>query len=296
MKPGIILLLFVFCCGVPLQQAWSQKVMIQVGADGSLIIQPDKKPSPKLLPPASNNFVDLIMSQGKMIVLRSSGKKWTGKTPVIVTNRQKPPAISSSACPALTRTADSFSDIVSKHASQHGIDARLVQLVIKHESGFNSQAVSPKGARGLMQLMPGTATMLGVSDPFDAEQNIAGGIKYLKQCLERFNNDVALALAAYNAGPENVSRYQGVPPFAETRNYVTSIMRDYTGQTPSLPKTSPESSPVTSSPPPTAAAAGKKSGKPTHPLACLSPLYVGGSGKVNLTQVGKIKIITITEN
>ncbi len=92
--------------------------------------------------------------------------------------------------------------VIEKYARQYGVDEDLVWAVIRQESGFNPRAVSPKGAMGLMQLMPGTAAMLGVSDAFDVEQNVAGGIKYLEQCLNQFNQDVPLALAAYNAGPE----------------------------------------------------------------------------------------------
>ncbi len=119
---------------------------------------------------------------------------------------------------------------VKKYAEQHGVDEDLVWAVMRHESGFNPQAVSPKGAMGLMQLMPGTASLMGVDDPFDAEQNIAGGIKYLDLCLSRFNHDIALALAAYNAGPQNVARYQGCPPFPETRQYVAVVLKTYAGQ------------------------------------------------------------------
>ena len=125
--------------------------------------------------------------------------------------------------------------LIKKHARLHGVDARLVWAVIRHESGFNPQAVSPKGAMGLMQLIPGTAALMGVSDPFDVEQNISGGVRFLKLCLPKFNNNVVLALAAYNAGPENVTKYQGCPPFAETRNYVLKVMRDYTGKDIALP-------------------------------------------------------------
>jgi hypothetical protein len=120
--------------------------------------------------------------------------------------------------------------VIEKYAQQYGVDQDLVWAVIRQESGFNVQAVSPKGAMGLMQLMPGTAAMMGVSDAFDVEQNIAGGVKYLERCLSQFNQDVSLALAAYNAGPDNVVKYQGCPPFPETRQYVASILRAYAGE------------------------------------------------------------------
>jgi len=120
--------------------------------------------------------------------------------------------------------------VIEKYAQQYGVDQDLVWAVIRQESGFNPHAVSPKGAMGLMQLMPGTAAMLGVSDAFDVEQNIAGGIKYLERCLSQFNQDVSLALAAYNAGPNNVVKYQGCPPFAETRHYVASVLQAYGGE------------------------------------------------------------------
>ncbi len=125
--------------------------------------------------------------------------------------------------------------LINKYARMHGVDPRLVWAVMRHESGFNPQAVSPKGAMGLMQLIPSTAALMGVSDPFDVEQNINGGVKYLKLCLAKFNNNVIWALAAYNAGPDNVSKHQGCPPFAETRNYVLKVMRDYTGKIIDIP-------------------------------------------------------------
>jgi soluble lytic murein transglycosylase-like protein len=102
-----------------------------------------------------------------------------------------------------------------------------VNSVIHAESGFNSRAVSPKGARGLMQLMPGTANQLGVNDAFDPQSNVAGGSRYLRELLERYNFDLVKALAAYNAGPQRVEQYRGVPPFRETRAYVARIVHEY---------------------------------------------------------------------
>ena len=95
---------------------------------------------------------------------------------------------------------------IQKNARAYGVDESLVWAVVRRESGFNPAAVSPKGAMGLMQLMPGTAAAVGVTDPFDVDQNIAGGIKYLVSCLKQFNGDIGLALAAYNAGPAECGR------------------------------------------------------------------------------------------
>ena len=118
---------------------------------------------------------------------------------------------------------------IQKNARAYGVDESLVWAVVRQESGFNPAAVSPKGAMGLMQLMPGTAAAVGVTDPFDVDQNIAGGIKYLVSCLKQFNGDIGLALAAYNAGPDNVVKYQGCPPFAETIHYVAAVLQNYVG-------------------------------------------------------------------
>jgi hypothetical protein len=114
--------------------------------------------------------------------------------------------------------------LIKKLAKRHGVDENLIRAVLAKESGGNPLAVSPKGAMGLMQLMPETAMSMGVQDPFNPEQNLAGGVKYLKYCLSRFNQDRTLALAAYNAGPEAVQKYGGVPPYPETQQYVASII------------------------------------------------------------------------
>lgn len=129
-------------------------------------------------------------------------------------------------------------ELIRKHSIHRGVDPDLAHAVARQESGLNPRAVSPRGAMGLMQLMPGTAALMGVSDPFDPEQNIIGGIKYLRLCLTRFDGDTAKALAAYNAGPGNVEKYAGCPPFPETREYVERVLRAYTGQagpTPGVP-------------------------------------------------------------
>lgn len=120
-----------------------------------------------------------------------------------------------------------LTSIIEREARRNGLDPLLVELVIRHESNFDPYAHSPVGALGLMQLMPETAANLGVSDPFDPAQNVAGGTAYLADQVHRFG-DVRLALAAYNAGPGAVERYGGVPPYAETQSYVASIYREYT--------------------------------------------------------------------
>lgn len=117
-----------------------------------------------------------------------------------------------------------FSDLVRAAASEYGISKALIKAVIHVESGFNPQAVSPKGAQGLMQLMPATAKFLEVKDPFSPRDNIFGGARFLSYLLQRYQGNVRLALAAYNAGEDDVERYRGVPPFPETQAYVSKVM------------------------------------------------------------------------
>jgi len=118
-------------------------------------------------------------------------------------------------------------DLVTSTSGRYHLDPDLVNSVIRAESGFNAKAVSPKGAQGLMQLMPSTASKLGVSNAFDPRANVDGGTRYLRELLERYNFDLLKALAAYNAGPARVQQYHGVPPYYETRAYVSKIVRDF---------------------------------------------------------------------
>jgi len=139
--------------------------------------------------------------------------------------------------------------LIQKYANQHGVDASLVRAVMRHESGFNPHAVSPKGAQGLMQLMPGTAALMGVQNPFDPEQNIAGGVGYLRYCLDQFQQSVPLAVAAYNAGPARVAKSGGVPTIPETQTFVNNVMGTYGGRTPTpTPAPPPESAKTVTKP------------------------------------------------
>jgi soluble lytic murein transglycosylase-like protein len=120
-----------------------------------------------------------------------------------------------------------LNQVVNSASAAYHLDPDLVNSVIHAESGFNSHAVSPKGAQGLMQLMPETAGRLGVIDAFDPQSNVAGGSRYLRELLEHYNFDLIKALAAYNAGPKRVEQYKGVPPYSETRAYVARIVHEY---------------------------------------------------------------------
>jgi len=120
-----------------------------------------------------------------------------------------------------------YGSIINQASKRFGIDAHFIRAIIKAESGFDHKATSSKGAQGLMQLMPGTANDMAVEDPFDPEENIFGGARYFSLLLKRFKNDKILALAAYNAGPEAVESYKGVPPFPETKAFVKRVMDYY---------------------------------------------------------------------
>lgn len=124
-------------------------------------------------------------------------------------------------------SSDKYDHYISLAARAYNVSFPLVKAVIKVESNFNPRAVSPKGAQGLMQIMPGTAKILKVYDPFDPRENIMGGTRYLRMLLDRFDGKLTLALAGYNAGPLKVEQYKGIPPYKETQNYVRKVLRYY---------------------------------------------------------------------
>jgi Transglycosylase SLT domain len=135
--------------------------------------------------------------------------------------------LSAPAAGKMHTTSQPMTEVINAVSSRHHLDPDLINSVIHAESGFNPRAVSRKGAQGLMQLMPQTASRLGVVNSFDPGDNLEGGTRYLRELLERYNFDLIKALAAYNAGPQRVEQYHGVPPYVETQAYVARIIRDY---------------------------------------------------------------------
>lgn len=163
----------------------------------------------------------------KRVLKESSPASKAKKTRTQVRVSKASPSVSG---PQSAGSPDSYSDLIATAAGQHGIDAALVKSIIRVESNFNPWAVSRKGAMGLMQLMPETAARYGVRDAFNPTQNIAGGVRYLRDLFEMFGGNLSYVLAAYNAGEQNVLKWNGIPPFAETQDYVRKVTRHYTGR------------------------------------------------------------------
>lgn len=170
--------------------------------------------------PAQAQIYSWRDESGRLVV---SNKPREGSAPVVSYAVPKAEAVRATRS-APASQARLYDEVIVEHSRMHNIRPDLVRAVVQVESAFNPYAVSPKGAQGLMQLMPDTARELGVSNPFNPFENIKAGVRYLRQLLDRYNNDEVLALAAYNAGPKAVAKYgEKVPPYRETQNYVTKV-------------------------------------------------------------------------
>jgi len=158
------------------------------------------------------------------VVVRADGTK-------LITNLPEVPQAAAAPSRAVSsrKVPKDLSDLITQHSRAVELDPDLVRAVVRVESDFNPRALSHKGAMGLMQLMPDTARGLSVADPYDPAQNLAGGTQYLRDLVDRFDGSLELALAGYNAGPEAVKRYGGIPPYRETRDYVQRVMDLYGG-------------------------------------------------------------------
>ena len=220
---------------------------------------------PAAVPPAPSTTTIAVLANGftlefdhrqvrdniTRLFLTSAGDSYVDVATDQITNLQPgPPRVAPVAAPQ-PAPPPTIDQILTQAGDKHALDADFLRSVIRAESGFNARAVSPKGAQGLMQLMPGTASSLGVKNSFDPAANVDGGARYLRELLQRYHGDVAKALAAYNAGPQRVDRFRGVPPYGETRAYVTRIIRDFNRQK-LAPRTKPAASvhprPASSSP------------------------------------------------
>ena len=176
---------------------------------------------------ASSDVYKYIDENGVICYTDSPLGKKTQK--VLVYKDRKPPAVNIKAEKSPGMKTD-YSHYIQKAAQKYEIEPELIHAVIRTESNGNHRAVSRKGAMGLMQLMPSTANDMNVGNPFNPEENIDGGTKYLRYLLEKFNGNLTLAVAAYNSGPTTVERYGNIPPIAETRQYVNKVFTFYNGK------------------------------------------------------------------
>ncbi|MCX5894128.1 MAG: lytic transglycosylase domain-containing protein [Deltaproteobacteria bacterium] len=246
----LILALAIYLSGLAVAGAEPPKT----GADGSLVLEGGKEAQKGKV--SGDTLYDLLGQEVQVFIFNNKTRVWP-KTVV----RSGPWAYQSTFASrgAGTGRRDPRVDgFINKYSLAYGVDPALVRAVMRNESGFNAGAVSPKGAQGLMQLMPGTAAMMGVRDSFDPEQNIAGGVRYLRGCLDRFGHNVPLAVAAYNAGPEAVAKYCTIPPYQETQLFVNNVMGSYGayGSNPAL--NNPAVKPGAGAKPPAKAAAAKQ--------------------------------------
>jgi soluble lytic murein transglycosylase-like protein len=176
--------------------------------------------------------VETVEPDGEMTLLSLDGGGWLSVPSARILNWRElgvpdpapRPGAAAADAEAWRAAAGNFATLIADAAERHGLDPVLLTAMAQTESAFDPNAVSPRGARGLLQLMPETARRFGVRDSFDATQNVDGGAAYLSWLLERYSGRTELALAGYNAGEGAVDRYQGVPPFSETRNYVERVL------------------------------------------------------------------------
>lgn len=172
-------------------------------------------------PMQSVNFEKTLKEAKQNYNLQAINEKKSEKTNTTTTINKN--SVTSTVKKEYSATAKQLEDIFMKASKKYNVSIDLLKAVAKQESNFQITAVSKSGAQGIMQLMPATAKALGVTDSFDPEQNIMGGAKFLSQMLERYNSNITLALAAYNAGPGSVDKYNGVPPYEETQDYVVKV-------------------------------------------------------------------------
>lgn len=188
-----VLLLALIALAAP--PAWAEKVRVYRKADGTMLF--------------TNRPAQIVREPGmQLLETRVYGDEHYARKPSVLTATRR----------------DAYDDLISSAARRWDVDFALVKAVVHAESAFDKDAVSRVGARGLMQLMPQTAAMLSVHDIHDPQQNINAGARYLRMMLDKFRGDTRNALAAYNAGPANVQKYGGIPPFTETKNYVSKVM------------------------------------------------------------------------